>query len=169
MGALLVLSISCGGGASPTVPPPATASPPVPAPTPTPPPEPGFGLVRAVPIDWPPTDPQVGFEFSVPSAGDVLVDLVDVAVVGQTSSTLIRLSLHTEDAPGGTLQCVEFVTRCTGIAEDEIVVPQGGPARRLAASAAITAAGPYFVMLGNWGPTGTVRATLRAWFRPKST
>jgi hypothetical protein len=165
LGALLTLSCSCGGS-NPTV---SSTTPTPPIPTPTPPPEPGFVLIRAVAIDWPATDPQIGFDIWVPSAGDVLIELVDVVIADQTSATQITLSLHPEDVLGGRPQCVEFVTRCTGISEDEVVVPQGGAPRRLAATAAVAAAGPYFVMLGNWGPTGTVRGTLKAWFRPNTT
>jgi len=164
---LMAFTAACGGGSSPTGP-PATPSPP--APTPTPPPEPGFVLVRAAPISWPATDPspQIGFEFSVPTAGDVLVELVDVAVVDQTTSTRITLSLYTEEAVGSGPQCVQFVTRCTGIANDEVTVALAGEARRLAATAMDAVAGPYFVMIGNWGPTGTVQGNLKAWFRAKS-
>jgi hypothetical protein len=43
--------------------------------------------VRAARIDWPATHPtpQIGFEFSVPAPGDVLVELVDAVVVSQTT------------------------------------------------------------------------------------
>lgn len=161
--ALLALSASCGGGSSPTGPP---AIPTPPAPTPSPPPEPGFVLVRAERIDWPADPiPQIGFEFSVPTSGDVLVELVDAVVASQTTSTHITLSLHTEEALGGAPQCVQFQTRCTGIAEDEVIVPLGGPVRRLAATATVATAGPYFAMVGNWGPTGTIQGSLNAWFR----
>jgi hypothetical protein len=121
-------------------------------------------------MSWPATDPtpQAGFEFSVPGAGDILVEFVDVVVVGQTTSTRITLSLHTEEAVGSGPQCVQFDTRCTGIAEDEVTVPVAGAARRLAATATVAAAGPYFVMIGNWGPTGTVHGNLKAWFRARS-
>jgi len=167
IGVLLALSFSCGGGSSPTAP-PATPSPP--APTPTPAPEPGFALVRAARIDWPATDPtpQVGFEFSVPGPGDVLVELVDAVVIGQTTTTHVTLSLHTEEFLGGRPQCVQFQTRCTGIAEDEVIVQLSGPVRRLAATTTAATAGPYFVMIGNWGPTGTVQGNLKAWFRAKA-
>lgn len=163
----VLITLSCGGASTPTGP-PVTASPP--APTPTPPPAPGFVLIRATPIDWPATDtsPQVGFEFWAPGAGEILVELVDVEVVVQTTSTRITLSLHTEESVGTGPQCVQFDTRCTGIAEDEATVPVAGPARRLSASATVAAPGPYFVMVGNWGPTGTVRGNLKAWFRPRS-
>ena len=166
-GVLLALSASCGGGSSPTGPP---ATPTPPAPTPTPPPEPGFVLVRAARIDWPATDPtpQIGFEFSVPAPGDVLVELVDAVAVSQTTSTHVTLSLHTEEVVGGGPQCVQFQTRCTGIAEDEVIVPLGGPVRRLAAITTVATAGPYFAMIGNWGPTGTIQGNLKAWLRPKA-
>lgn len=165
--ALMTIAASCGGGSSPTGP-PATASPP--APTPTPAPEPGFVLVRVTPISWPATDPtpQVGFAFSVPGPGDILVEFVDLVVISQTTSTRITLSLHTEGAVGSGPQCLQFDTRCTGIAEDEVTVPVAGAARRLAATATAAAAGPYFVMIGNWGPTGTVQGKLNAWFRARS-
>jgi hypothetical protein len=63
---------------------------------------------------------------------------------------------------------VQFQTRCTGIAEDEVIVPLGGPVRRLAATTTVATAGPYFAMIGNWGPTGTPQGNLKAWFRPKA-
>jgi hypothetical protein len=126
--------------------------------------------VRAARIDWPATDPtpQVGFEFSIVAAGDVLVEFVDAVVVSQTTPTRITLSLHSEEAVGAGPQCVEFDTRCTGIAEDEVVVPLGGTVRRLTATTTVATPGPYFVMLGNWGPTGAIQGTLRAWFRVKA-
>lgn len=170
IGVLLALCVSCGGGSSPTGP-PATPTPPAPTPTPTPtPPEPGFALVRAARIDWPATDatPQVGFEFTVPGPGDVLVELVDAVVIAQTTTTHVTLSLHTEEFLGGRPQCVQFLTRCTGIAEDEVIVQPGDPVRRLATTTTVTTAGPYFVMIGNWGPTGTVQGNLKAWFRAKA-
>jgi hypothetical protein len=126
--------------------------------------------VRAARIDWPATDPtpQVGFEFSVPGPGDVLVEFVDAAVISQTTTTHVTLSLHAEAVLGGGPQCVQFQTRCTGIAEDEVIVQPGGPVRRLVATTAVATAGPYFVMIGNWGPTGTIQGNLKAWFRAKA-
>jgi hypothetical protein len=166
IGLLTAFFASCGGGSGPTAPLP-TPTPSVP--TPTPPPEPGFVLVRAQKINWPASEtPQVGIDFSVPAPGDVLIELVDGVVVSQTTSTHITLSLHTEQTFGGPPQCVEFQTRCTGIAEDEVIVPLGGPLRRLTAVTTVATAGPYFAMIGNWGPTGTIQANLNAWFRAKA-
>lgn len=163
---LLALFASCGRGSRPTGP---TPTPTPPAPTATPPPEPGFVLLRAQKIDWPAWEPpQVGIEFSVPGPGEVLIELVDGVVVDQTTSTHITLSLITEQSLGGPPQCVENLTRCTGIAEDEVVVPRGAPLRRLAAAATVATAGPYFAMIGHWGPTGTIQGNLKAWFRAKA-
>lgn len=164
-GVLLALTVACGGGSSPAAP-PAVVSPP--APTPTPPPEPGFVLVQGQRIDWPATDPagMAGIRFSVPAPGDVLIELVEAAVVGQTISTELTLSLHSE-ASGGGPQCVQFETRCTGIVEDEAIVPSGGSLRRLATSTTVATGGPYFAMVRRSVPAG-VQGTLKAWFRPKA-
>ena len=164
IGALLAVSASCGGGGRPAALP---ALPTPPAPTPTPPPEPGFVVVRAQRLDWPATDPtkSVGFKFPAPGAGEVLIELVDADVSSETTSTLVTLSLHTE-ASGGGPQCVEFQTRCRGIAEDAVLVPLGGALPRLATRAGIPGDGAYLAMV-DWAPTGGIQGDLKAWFRTK--
>jgi hypothetical protein len=103
--------------------------------------------------------------FLIVAPGEVLVEFVDASVTDQTSSTRLTLSLHTEKALGQGPQCVEFQTRCTGIAEDEVTVPLGGTVRRLAASTTVTP-GPYAAMVGNQGSRVTMHGNLKAWFRP---